>query len=68
MRMPSNLMRDKNFVTRDLVSALAICHNVTPTYTNEGGNDIKEFMASSPDEVALVRFADEMGIKLHKRN
>lgn len=28
----------------------------------------KEFQASSPDEVALVRFADQMGIQLYERD
>jgi len=36
--------REKNFVLRDLVTALSVCHNVTPVYDqDEEGNAIKEF-------------------------
>ncbi len=55
--------RKSNCVIRDCITALGICHNVTPVYEN----DIKEYQASSPDEVALVKFADSLGIKLDSR-
>jgi len=38
-----------------------VCHNVTPVYDE---NNVREFQASSPDEVALVRFIDNLGYKL----
>jgi len=55
-------------MVRDLVTALALCHNVTPVYPDENDPSVKEFQASSPDEVALVRFADSMGMKLVDRD
>ena len=27
--------RDQGYVLRDLITALALCHNVTPVYPNE---------------------------------
>lgn len=45
--------------------ALALCHNVTPVYPD--GKLVKELQASSPDEVALVRFADSIGMQLIQR-
>jgi len=35
-----------------------VCHNVTPVYDE---NNKREFQASSPDEVALVKFVDGLG-------
>jgi phospholipid-translocating ATPase len=45
--------------------ALTVCHNVTPI-TNEIGE--KEYQASSPDEVALVKIAESMGMVLKYRD
>ena len=60
------------------VEALALCHNVTPVYEtqeeetegpeSEQGNTGVTYQASSPDEIALVRFADSMGMKLIERD
>ena len=55
-------------MVRDTISALALCHNVTPTYPNENDKSIREFQASSPDEIALVRFADSLGMELLERD
>lgn len=55
--------RDKELVLRDLVSSLALCHNVTPVVEN----GVKTFQASSPDEVALVQTAKKMKMKLLQR-
>lgn len=55
-------------MVRDLISALALCHNVTPTYPDPNDKSIRDFQASSPDEVALVKFADQMGLKLLERD
>lgn len=57
--------RDPEFTVRDLFTALAVCHNVTPTYNNDGE---REFQASSPDEVALVKFVDSIGLELVDRD
>ncbi|XP_033626415.1 probable phospholipid-transporting ATPase IIA isoform X1 [Asterias rubens] len=61
------------------VRAIALCHNVTPTY-EEGEVDADEtevdqdqeakvvYQASSPDEVALVSWTEDMGLALVKRD
>ena len=61
--------REQNYVVRDLVTCLALCHNVTPTYPDPSDSTVREFQASSPDEIALVRFADfQLGLKLLERD
>jgi phospholipid-translocating ATPase len=47
--------------------ALSLCHNVTPVYPDPLNRSKKEFQASSPDEVALVKFAESIGMKLEIR-
>ncbi len=55
--------RDKYFIVRDFITCLAVCHNVTPTI--EDG--VKTFQASSPDEIALVKIAESLGLILSER-
>ncbi len=43
-----------------------MCHNVTPVIDSTTGE--KEFQASSPDEIALVKTAEQMGVLLKERN
>lgn len=50
--------REQKYVIRDLILALCLCHNVTPVYPDENDPTKKEFQASSPDEIALVKFAE----------
>lgn len=57
--------RDPEYSVRDLFTALAVCHNVTPTFNNDGE---REFQASSPDEIALVKFVDHTGLELIERD
>ncbi|XP_059477594.1 probable phospholipid-transporting ATPase IIB isoform X2 [Neocloeon triangulifer] len=66
----------------EAVKALALCHNVTPTYEtsdrSENGSDEAEadqhssqeviYQASSPDEVALVKWTEESGLALIHRD
>lgn len=59
------MKRDKDAVVRDLIAALSLCHNVTPIYNSETNE--KSYQASSPDEIALVKLAESMGMCLHKR-
>jgi phospholipid-translocating ATPase len=59
----SKVRRDKDSVLRDLITALSVCHNVTPLMEN--GEKI--YHASSPDEVALVKFAEECNMRLIQR-
>lgn len=46
-----------------MVKALALCHNVSPV--TESGETV--YQASSPDEIALVRFGKDVGINLTQR-
>ena len=60
--------RDQSSVVRDSLTALALCHNVTPTFPDPDDRNIVEFQASSPDEIALVKFATSMDMKLLDRD
>ena len=60
--------REQQNVVRDTITALALCHNVTPTYPDPSDHSIRDFQASSPDEIALVKFADSIGMKLIERD
>lgn len=60
--------REVEFVARDLITALSLCHNVTPAYPDPNDDSIREFQASSPDEIALVKFADHLGMQLIDRD
>ncbi|EEP78707.1 hypothetical protein UREG_03553 [Uncinocarpus reesii 1704] len=53
---------------RDLIMALAICHNVTPTSDEKDGQPITTYQASSPDEIAIVKYAEEVGVRLAYRD
>ena len=53
---------------RDLVLALALCHNVTPSTENVGGESVTTYQASSPDEIAIVRWAEHVGLRLLHRD
>ncbi|KAI0525724.1 phospholipid-translocating P-type ATPase [Xylaria bambusicola] len=53
---------------RDVVLALALCHNVTPTMEDEDGQTITSYQASSPDEIAIVRWTESVGLRLTYRD
>ena len=53
---------------RDVVLALALCHNVTPTSEEENGEMVTAYQASSPDEIAIVRWTEMVGLKLFQRD
>lgn len=53
---------------RDLVLALALCHNVTPTVDEENGRMVTSYQASSPDEVAIIRWTESIGLRLVHRD
>lgn len=55
--------RDKYSIVRDFITCLAVCHNVTPTVEN----NVRNFQASSPDEIALVKIAESLGLMLEER-
>lgn len=56
--------RDLSVRVRDLILTLAICHNVTPTMED----NILEYQAASPDEIAIVKFTEMVGLTLLKRD
>lgn len=53
---------------RDVVLALALCHNVTPTTDEEYGKVVTSYQASSPDEIAIVRWTEAVGLRLSQRD
>jgi phospholipid-translocating ATPase len=53
---------------RDVVLALAICHNVTPTFEEENGQAVTSYQASSPDEIAIVKWTEDVGLRLIHRD
>ncbi|KAH8586138.1 P-type ATPase-like protein [Bisporella sp. PMI_857] len=53
---------------RDVVLALALCHNVTPTIEEENGKTITSYQASSPDEIAIVKWTEAVGLRLIHRD
>lgn len=75
---PSNVMaglasgtrsrREIGLRVRDLVLALALCHNVTPTTEEIDGKTILSYQASSPDEIAIVQWTEHVGLRLLHRD
>ncbi|KAI9763163.1 MAG: putative aminophospholipid-translocase [Geoglossum simile] len=53
---------------RDVVLALALCHNVTPTLEDDHGKSITTYQASSPDEIAIVKWTESVGLRLVHRD
>lgn len=56
--------RDLSNRIRDMITTLALCHNVTTTF--EDGE--MTYQAASPDEIAIVRYTAEVGLSLYKRD
>jgi phospholipid-translocating ATPase len=50
---------------KEILQTLALCHNVTPSVNMDG--EIT-YQASSPDEVAIVKWTEQMGITLVGRD
>ncbi|CAG8444467.1 1402_t:CDS:2 [Acaulospora colombiana] len=53
--------RDMTSRVRDIVLALALCHNVTPVVDD---GEEPTYQASSPDEIAIVRWTERVGLTL----
>ena len=53
---------------RDLVLALALCHNVTPSTEEIDEQSFTTYQASSPDEIAIVRWTESVGLRLSHRD
>ncbi|KAH9515664.1 ATP synthase subunit 9 [Bulinus truncatus] len=74
----------RNVMTRvvEAVRAIALCHNVTPVFEEVANGDIRNddteadqqlkqnvtYQASSPDEIALVSWAESVNLALFKRD
>lgn len=53
---------------RDLILALGLCHNVTPTTDEEEGRKVTNYQASSPDEIAIVKYTEDVGLRVAYRD
>ena len=49
---------------RDIVTCLAICHSVTPSYDD---GEVT-YQAASPDEIAIVKWTASAGLSLYRRD
>ncbi|GEM11564.1 phospholipid-translocating ATPase [Rhodotorula toruloides] len=58
--------RDMSSRVKDVALALGLCHNVTPVVDEADGSIT--YQASSPDEVAIVRFTESIGLTLSARD
>jgi phospholipid-translocating ATPase len=58
------IRRNRDKVIRDTITAMTLCNNVTPTYDD---NEAITYQASSPDEVALVKTAEGLNMRLISR-
>ena len=59
----NRIRRERNKIIRDTITAMLLCNNVTPI-ADELDNEKITYQASSPDEVALVKFAETLNMKL----
>lgn len=52
----------------DTILTLALCHNVTPTFEDHSDTSFISYQAASPDEIAIVKFCEAVGLSLIKRD
>ena len=57
------IRRTRTKIIRDIITSMVLCNNVTPIISEIDENDIN-YQASSPDEVALVKFAERLNMRL----
>ena len=57
------LRRSRNKIIKDTITSMLLCNNVTPIISNENP-DIITYQASSPDEIALAKFAEKLNMRL----
>ena len=55
--------RHRSKLIRDTITAMCLCNNVTPIVDDNDPN-VMTYQASSPDEVALVKFAVTLDMRL----
>lgn len=62
--------KDLNTKVCDIIQTLALCHNVTPVYDEDDGLMLESvtYQAASPDEIAIVKFTELVGLRLFKRD
>lgn len=72
-------MHNTSRQVREAIAAIALCHNVTPVVDDSDTItyliilcrmiyfDVNRYQASSPDEVALVKFTESVGLVLAER-
>ncbi|THG97433.1 hypothetical protein EW026_g4568 [Hermanssonia centrifuga] len=65
VQMANRGRRDMSSRVHDVVLSLALCHNVTPVRNDDGS---VTYQASSPDEVAIVRWTESVGLTLTFRD
>ena len=65
-KIKKSLKRHRNKLFRDAITAMCLCNNVTPI-VDDNDNSKMTYQASSPDEVALVKFAETLDMKLVAR-
>lgn len=63
---PTRTRREISTRVRDIAMALAVCHNVTPTQSFDGEG--MSYQAASPDELAIVKWTDSVGLTLIGRD
>ena len=63
----SKITRNKNNIIRDAITSMLICNNVTPIVDVTNQENIT-YQASSPDEIALVKFAETLNMQLIYRS
>ena len=51
---------------REFTTLLGVCHTVIPE-RDEENNDVVTYQASSPDEAALVKGVQQLGVYFHVR-
>ena len=62
-RKHKKVRRSRNKMIKDTITSMILCNNVTPIISNDDPNSIT-YQASSPDEIALVKFAEKLEMKL----
>lgn len=65
---PQRGRRDLSQRLFEIVQALAVCHNVTPIIEDHPQEEQLSYQASSPDEVAIVKWTELVGMTLISRD
>ena len=60
------IIRPKYNIIRDAITSMVLCNNVTPVFEDEQKTKVS-YQASSPDEIALVKLAETLGMRLYNR-